>query len=163
MLPNGEVKIYSRNLEDTTERFPDIVQSLPTVFSISWEIYIYMHPPIFNPILQFLPCFLLPLIFSNDWYLQNQVLQPGVQSFIMDCEVVAWDTGKNGYIHIWIWIEDYFLITLQYAYWIFYSEEANPSLPSIEYKSQKRCTNIWYPNSSLHLRVWSPVFEWTGN
>jgi DNA ligase-1 len=33
LLPNGTVKIYSRNLEDNTGRFPDIIKRLPTCYS----------------------------------------------------------------------------------------------------------------------------------
>jgi len=29
LLPNGKVKVYSRNLEDNTGKFPDIIANLP--------------------------------------------------------------------------------------------------------------------------------------
>lgn len=37
LLPSGKVKIYSRNLEDNTGRFPDIIQRLPNSYVNSGE------------------------------------------------------------------------------------------------------------------------------
>ncbi len=49
LLPSGEVMIFSRNCENMTEKYPDIVESI------------------------------------------SQFIAPGVSSFVLDCEAVAWD------------------------------------------------------------------------
>ncbi|CAG8474584.1 6102_t:CDS:10, partial [Acaulospora morrowiae] len=53
MLEDGMVKIYSRNLEDSSMKFPDIVEKLP------------------------------------------KIVKPDTKSFVLDCEVVAWDPNKG--------------------------------------------------------------------
>ncbi|CAG8501538.1 8172_t:CDS:10 [Ambispora leptoticha] len=52
-LENGTVKIYSRNLEDNSQKFPDILEKIP------------------------------------------KVLKPNTKSFVIDCEVVAWDNENH--------------------------------------------------------------------
>ncbi|CAG8536322.1 2020_t:CDS:10 [Acaulospora colombiana] len=53
MTEDGTVKIYSRNLEDSSTKFPDIIERLP------------------------------------------KIVVPDTKSFVLDCEVVAWDPEKR--------------------------------------------------------------------
>ncbi|CAG8505037.1 4585_t:CDS:10 [Diversispora eburnea] len=53
MLEDGTLKIYSRNLEDSSTKFPDIIK------------------------------------------LMSQIVKPDTKSFVLDCEVVAWDLEKE--------------------------------------------------------------------
>ncbi|CAG8479449.1 14868_t:CDS:10 [Dentiscutata erythropus] len=53
MLEDGTSKMYSRNLEDSSMKFPDVLEIL------------------------------------------SSIVKPGTKSFVLDCEVVAWDPVKN--------------------------------------------------------------------
>ncbi|CAG8543656.1 10424_t:CDS:10 [Ambispora gerdemannii] len=53
ILENGTMKIYSRNLEDNSQKFPDILEKIP------------------------------------------KALKPTTKSFVIDCEVVAWDSESH--------------------------------------------------------------------
>ncbi|KAJ3329365.1 tRNA ligase [Blyttiomyces sp. JEL0837] len=53
MLPGGKIEIYSRNSENLTSKYPDIIALMP------------------------------------------EVILPGVTSFVLDCEAVAWDVTKG--------------------------------------------------------------------
>ncbi|CAG8590884.1 291_t:CDS:10, partial [Cetraspora pellucida] len=53
MLEDGTTKIYSRNLEDSSMKYPDVLEKL------------------------------------------SSIVKPDTKSFVLDCEIVAWDPEKN--------------------------------------------------------------------
>lgn len=43
MLDDGTIKIYSRNLEDSSMKFPDIVERIPLVILANKKKFYYDH------------------------------------------------------------------------------------------------------------------------
>jgi DNA ligase-1 len=65
LLENGEIAVFSRNSENMSAKYPDLVEQVPRV-SFSF-------------------------ILLQRWELINQSIKEGVKSFVIDAEAVAYD------------------------------------------------------------------------
>lgn len=82
-LENGQVLVYSRNSENLTDKYPDLLDRLKAVRCLCTVLRIYAGCADNG---------------SGAHRLDTSVAQaakPGVQSFILDCEAVAWDREER--------------------------------------------------------------------
>lgn len=70
MEESGAVHIYSRNQEDNTSKYPDIIEKVVTMAFIGG----------------------LSLLGESFCLQIKECVRPGVSSFVVDAEIVAWDT-----------------------------------------------------------------------
>ncbi|KAJ1473845.1 hypothetical protein T484DRAFT_1834680 [Baffinella frigidus] len=78
MLPDGTMKIFSRNSEDNTTKYPDVINIIPQVISEGESFVMDCEVVISEGAQSFvMDC---EVVISED-----------VKSFVMDCEVVAYD------------------------------------------------------------------------
>ncbi|KIH69094.1 ATP-dependent DNA ligase domain protein [Ancylostoma duodenale] len=72
MEESGAVHIYSRNQEDNTSKFPDIIEKVVSAVHTS-----------------------TPRLFNDFFFEIKECVRPGVTSFVVDAEIVAWDTDAK--------------------------------------------------------------------
>jgi DNA ligase-1 len=65
LLDNGEIAVFSRNSENMSAKYPDLVEQIPRVSPLfgSWHVM----------------------------WLRSQCIKEGVKSFVIDAEAVAYD------------------------------------------------------------------------
>lgn len=76
-LEDGTLAVYSRNSENMSGRYPDVVEKISKV---------YISALVESSYTKLLTC---NISFSKKW------LKPTTKSFIIDCEAVAWDREKK--------------------------------------------------------------------
>lgn len=86
ILENGETKIYSRNSENHTSKYPDIIARMPKVQEI-----ISLYFSLLSGDLQASRTSTLLYTYT----VPSQVLKDSVKTCVIDTEAVAWDTEKQ--------------------------------------------------------------------
>ena len=70
-LSDGSLKVFSRNSEDMSKKYPDLVEQLPHVCQSSESLYVTLTD------------------------LLQAIKKDVTESFVIDCEVVAWDIEEK--------------------------------------------------------------------